>query len=257
MPEYGSWVERDPAKRALLEATAPPPVEVKCSTCGDARYVRVGFDRSVLDGMRYETTMLRSATRIEPCPDCNAPTAADLVARANIPAAYRGATFDSFEARLGKGDALVEMRAWVDGGAVDSILLRGEPGRGKTHLAVAALRALCERGVAGQFVQATALLDEIKAGFEDGKSRGTEERAKSAKVLVLDDLAAARPTEWARERIATLIEARLIEGRPTVITLDKGADALLTMGYEARLISRLRSYRLVRVDGEDMRGVKR
>jgi len=81
-----------------------------------------------------------------------------------------------------------------------------------------------------------------------------EEEYRRVPLLVLDDIGAARPTEWARDRISALVEARLSEERPTIITSDKGAAQLLDMGYDARLVSRLRTYTVVRVDGEDYRG---
>ena len=48
------------------------------------------------------------------------------------------------------------------------LMLVGEPGTGKTHLAVAALRILISRGFEGLFFDYQNLLDRIRAGFNHG-----------------------------------------------------------------------------------------
>ncbi|MFA7296279.1 MAG: ATP-binding protein [Dehalococcoidia bacterium] len=251
----GWWVEKDPRKRAELERMAGPAVdENACQTCAGARFVRVAPATPASVGTRLSEGMPPVVSQVKACPDCNAPQPDDLVRAARIPAAYASASFETFREETGKIGALAEVRAWVADGSRESLLLHGEPGRGKTHLGVAAVRALCLAGVGARFVQAVDYLDELKAGFADDSTEARERYYREVPVLMLDDIGAARPTEFTRDRVPALIEHRLGSMRATIITSDKTSDELLAMGYQTRLISRLKAFRLVRVSGEDMRG---
>ena len=46
------------------------------------------------------------------------------------------------------------------------LLLMGDPGTGKTHLAVAAFRALLAKGFEGLFFDYQNLLDRIRSGYD-------------------------------------------------------------------------------------------
>ncbi len=62
----------------------------------------------------------------------------------------------------------------------------GDPGTGKTHLAVAALRAL---------IDYQNLFEQIKAGYDPSSGSSNREAYRSAldtEILLLDDLAAGR-----------------------------------------------------------------
>lgn len=248
--EPGWWLERNAKKRAQLEREVMAlPVEPEaCPTCDGAKWVLTG-------PFRREPN--RPARDVVRCPACNQPSPTELMDAAGIPKRYRTATFETFTLAPGKVEAAEAVRGWASAGDPDSMIIIGQPGRGKTHLAIAAVKALVERGVECKFVQASALIDELKSSFDGGNTEALFERYRKVLVLVLDDIGAARPTEWARDRIAALIEARLNDELPTVITSDKGAAELLDMGYDARMVSRLRTYTVVRVEGDDMRGRKR
>src|SRR5215212_8866295 len=86
---------------------------------------------------------------------------AQLRERANIPRNYHSAAFDNFKlptdnptARNGLSIVMNTVRSYArEFPATDKpgILLVGDPGTGKTHLAVAALRALIAKGFEGVF----------------------------------------------------------------------------------------------------------
>lgn len=254
----GWWLERDPAKRAELErivAALPAIDDDVCPVCAGHGWVRGGYRGAPSVGIRING-MPPLVRDVERCPECYRPDPHALLDFAAIPKQYRHATFETFALLPGKTDGAHQVREWADAGAPGSLLLRGGPGRGKTHLAVAAARVLIERGIACRFVQAAALLDDLKASIPTDSTAAVESRYRSARVLVLDDIGAARPTEWARDRISALIEARMNNEAPTLITSDKNAEELIRMGYDERMVSRLRTYTVVQVGGDDMRGRK-
>lgn len=95
--------------------------------------------------------------------------------------------------------------------------LYGLPGRGKTYAAACCVRLAVERGRSARLMTAKALLDAVKSEW-DGGERGALKRAERYELLALDDLGMERPTDWAMETLTGLIDARVAEGLPTVIT---------------------------------------
>lgn len=100
--------------------------------------------------------------------------------------------------------------------------LYGEPGTGKTWAAACAVRLwvrshLGESGGRAWMVTAADLLEGLKRDMDERDPKAWE-RARRARLLVLDDLGAERPTDWARERLEALLDARLRSGGVTVAT---------------------------------------
>src|SRR5215210_1130513 len=87
--------------------------------------------------------------------------------------------------------------------AVDrGLLLMGSVGVGKTHLSVSILRALINKGIPCLFYEFGALLKEIQNSYNP-ISQTSELRVLApvfeAKVLILDELGASKPTDWVRD----------------------------------------------------------
>jgi len=131
-----------------------------------------------------------------------------------------------------------------------NLLLLGPVGVGKTHAAVAAVRAAHDRGSEVVFLPVVELLDQLRPGGPEGAL----EQLMHADVLVLDDLGAERPTEWTGERLYALINRRWLEERPTVATTNLEPDPLREAVGE-RVFSRLVGNEavVVRLTGEDRR----
>lgn len=116
--------------------------------------------------------------------------------------------------------------AMLQGGDVDphpqgfrNLLLYGGVGIGKSGLAWGIVRRLCEQGIPALFVVWRDLLDDMKAAIaNDLPEPEAALRAKRIDVLALDDLGAERPTEYAIEELAVLVEARYQARLPTIVT---------------------------------------
>jgi DNA replication protein DnaC len=121
----------------------------------------------------------------------------DRLATANIPKRYQHCTLDNFAAyneTLEK--AVAHAKRVADAFPVVSrgLLLEGQPGVGKTHLAVAVLKMVIERtGAYGLFYDTRDLLRVIRSTY-DPSIRTTEleilRPVMRADLLVLDDLGA-------------------------------------------------------------------
>ncbi len=112
--------------------------------------------------------------------------------------------------------------------------------RGKTHLAVAVVRAWLKESRAARYVYVPLLLDNLRAGFDSEVTIADQNINFYLKIplLVLDDLGAEYSTPWVRERLEVIIDYRYEQRLPTVITTNCSLDEL-----PERISSRLIRYR--------------
>ncbi len=148
--------------------------------------------------------------------------------------------------------------------AVDrGLLFMGPVGVGKTHLAVSILKGLTERGFGCLFYEFGSLLKEIQDSYNpktQSSELGVLTPVLTAEVLVLDELGAAKPTDWVRDTMAYVINTRYNDNRFTIFTtnyLDERAndrEETLEDRIGVRLRSRLYEMcKTVRLTGTDHR----
>jgi DNA replication protein DnaC len=176
-----------------------------------------------------------------PCDCTGSDRAARTMARARIPRRYEHCDFDNFDTDLyegsdkfeaGKGAAfdhsLAQARLVVEAFARDypvgtdtGLLLMGRCGTGKTHLAIAALRQIVLRGHTGIFYDYRELLKEIQHSY-NSESQTTEldvlEPVLKTELLLIDDLASTKASDWVRETIGHILNTRYNEHRITILT---------------------------------------
>jgi DNA replication protein DnaC len=180
----------------------------------------------------------------EPCRCAGEARAGQLQETSGIPPNYVRASLDNFQipqdnpiARTGLGTVLMQVRSFVREFPTTErpgLLLVGDTGTGKTHLAVAALKAIIDKGHEGIFFDFQNLLDRIRASYD--KSSGASDRetyraAMDAEVLLLDDLGSHRVTEWVEDTVTSIVTYRCNHRKPLIATTNLSPDETGSTAY--------------------------
>lgn len=200
---------------------------------------------------------------------------ASLLVRAEIPKRYEECTllnyhpqgdnlkfdevFQSQSYALNDAQTLVREYPLLEMG----LLLMGPCGVGKTHLAVATIKSLIDKGISCLFYDFRDLLKEIQNSY-NSVSNSSELSVLApvyeAEVLVLDELGAMKPTDWVRDTMTQIINNRYNDRRLTIFTTNYMDDPVnpneesLENRVGVRLRSRLREMcKTIIVKGSDYR----
>ncbi|MBI5648992.1 MAG: ATP-binding protein [Chloroflexi bacterium] len=140
------------------------------------------------------------------------------------------------------------------------LILSGPVGCGKTHLAIGAAKLACAFGYTALFVNAPTWFQELRESYGTSNSTVEQERMeqmRTADVLILDDLGAEKPSDWARERLYIVINHRALARRVTFATTNRALEELEHVVGE-RVMSRLYGDALaLALVGSDYRQVER
>ena len=122
------------------------------------------------------------------------------------------------------------------------LLLTGNYGTGKTHLAAAISNAALADHIPNIFLPVPDLLDWIRASFSDSSGTYAErfDQIRNIPLLILDDLGTQSATPWAEEKLYQILNYRYVNRLPTVITTNCRLQDL-----DGRIASRLEDPSLV------------
>jgi DNA replication protein DnaC len=221
-PEERALLTGDvPAGSATTEVTAPEPIDWEARVLELAARSRPHRQKAAEARSRRDA--LLAAHRAETRRARNRE-----LALAQVPPRYRDATADH-----------PKVAAWVrhalDGGT-EGMILNGPTGCGKTWQAYAAWHTVAQQtGCAAVAVAVPAFLDSLRPGRTPVANLDAVERAD---LLLLDDLAGERTSEWTAELVYRLIDARWNACKPTIITVNApGGELRARLGD--RVASRL------------------
>jgi DNA replication protein DnaC len=148
-----------------------------------------------------------------------------LFDEARIPPRYRACSFESF--RLYSNEKLVnavkKVRRFVDQfpRVEKGFCLIGPHGVGKTHLAVATLRATLAAGNQGLFYEVSDLLRVIRNTYNPVTKTAEMEILQpllTAQLLVLDDVGKEKTSEWVEETMTFIVNSRYNQRLVTIFT---------------------------------------
>ena len=108
----------------------------------------------------------------------------------------------------------------------DSLLLQGATGIGKTHLCLAIARGVTEQGFGVVYGSVQPLIRQLEAEHFGRAQGDSEDQLIACDLLVLDDLGMEFDTPFSRACIYDILNARLLEGRPTVVSTNLSLAAM-------------------------------
>lgn len=162
----------------------------------------------------------------------------EALKRARIPRKFLSKSLEGFAARKPRHKEIVAaMRDFVrrycahgPDAPIKGLLLMGREGTGKTHIAVSVLRSLIGHGYRGLYWNVPELFLELRRMMNDRDAEGTEadlfDDARSADLLVLDDLGAEKTSDYVTDRIYVIINGRYEDEKATIITTNRNLDEL-------------------------------
>lgn len=137
------------------------------------------------------------------------------------------------------------------------VYLYGTPGTGKTLYACSLLLEALKQDPTqkGLFIGMTSLLYQMRASLqEQGGEIALIDKYSTVPILVLDDIGAAKASEWVTQVTYSIINTRYESLMPTIITSNLGLDELSSQLKDDRISSRIIGMCAVRkFDTEDKR----
>lgn len=110
------------------------------------------------------------------------------------------------------------------------LILVGNNGIGKTHLACSIANKLIENGTPVIYGTLINLLAELRNSYDTDNNISEMEIIKlyeNVDLLIIDDLGKEKPSEWGLEKLFTIINSRYENNLPVIITTNYNQNSLL------------------------------
>ena len=176
--------------------------------------------------------------------------------------------FENFEVNLNNKKTYQNIKNYserlINGIEKKGLILTGNNGTGKTHLACSIANKLIENGIPVIYGTLINLLAELRNSYGTDNNISEMEIIKlyeNVDLLIIDDLGKEKPSEWGLEKLFTIINNRYENNLPVIITTNYNQNSLvkrLSLNGEIEtaksIISRLYEIcYLVKVDDIDHR----
>ncbi|NTW98186.1 MAG: ATP-binding protein, partial [Oscillochloris sp.] len=137
---------------------------------------------------------------------------------------FRDKTFENFDSSIPGVIGAFKRAVDYANHPTGWLILFGNYGCGKTHLAAAIANQVLNGNCEVLFTVVPDILDHLRSTFGPTSEVAYDERfeqIRNAKLLILDDLGTENATPWAREKLYQIINHRYNYNLPTVITSNR------------------------------------
>lgn len=110
------------------------------------------------------------------------------------------------------------------------LILVGDNGVGKTHLACSIANKLIENGTPVIYGTLINLLAELRNSYDTDNNISEMEIIKlyeNVALLIIDDLGKEKPSEWGLEKLFTIVNSRYENNLPVIITTNYNQNSLV------------------------------
>lgn len=135
---------------------------------------------------------------------------------ANIPEHYLSADIGTVESPDARKIGMNYIRNFEQMGRT-GLLLYGDVDTGKTYLAACIANALLNRGISVKWLTSMQIV-ERGSFFNESEYAEYTRNITSPDLLIIDDLGAERGTEFALERVHSLVDTRISANKPMIVT---------------------------------------
>lgn len=142
--------------------------------------------------------------------------------------------FDNFETNTNNKKVFNNLKNYgeklVNGIEKKGLILVGNNGVGKTHLACSIANKLIENGIPVIYGTLINLLAELRNSYDTDNNISEMEIIKlyeSVELLIIDDLGKEKPSEWGLEKLFTIINSRYENNLPVIITTNYNQNFLV------------------------------
>lgn len=162
----------------------------------------------------------------------------------SIPKRFVDASFENYEANTIQQELVLKRvvsyaKSFVTGLPPFGAIFWGEPGTGKSHLAVSLLRYAVSHGRSAYYTTAWSLLDRLhrsKMFNAEREEMTVIDRLAQVDLLVIEDVGKSATTEREAAQYYALLDARWAACKPTVITTNEPPEVVRSLltpaGYD-------------------------
>lgn len=231
-------------RKALEDYLIPKRRQIPCPKGGAVHLVDVeeSFRAS---GIRGDWQLVYS-----PCDKCKRDTDNQRLARSGVPQRLVDSDFDNWKPRTaGDTQALNAVKTFAQKGT-GFLILSGQVGLGKSHLAVAVMR---QRGC-GRMLTQNNLIVRLRERYSNEYAQNILEKCKATKLLVLDEFGFASGGRDELPALYEVLDHRHGAFLPTILTTNVPIERF-DEAFGDRLADRLRCHQpFVVLRGESWRG---